>query len=297
MRRVEIHGDVGRLAAVVRVPHGLEAGARRPCLVMCAGMSLTKEVWLVPHAERFAAAGFVTLSFDYSTFGESEGAPRCRLNLPQQVRDVRAVLDFAAGLPEVDPERLGLFGVSLGASIAVAAAGHDPRVRAVVAVAGPMDLTRVWSALPGFEGFRAKVDAARRRFAVTGEASTIPLHKLVAADPETVARIEADTARFPGWRPELSFESLRDLFEFRPEQVAHAIRPGAALFVAPGADELIGAQELPSAAARAPGARLEVLPGARHVQVYEEGPVFERLLELSLEHYRARLAAAPGSQA
>ena len=291
MRRVEIHGDLGRLVGVVRVPTNRPDGQRRPCVVVCAGMSLTKEVWLTPHAERFAAAGLVTISFDYSTFGESDGQPRLRLNLPQQVRDAQAVLDFARGLPEVDPARLGLFGVSLGASIAVAVAGRDPRVQAVVGVAGPMDLTRVWSALPGFEGFRSKVEAARRRFVASGEASTIPLTKLVAADPETVARIEADAERHPGWRPELSFESLLDLFAFRPEEVAPHIRPGAALFVAPGEDSLVGQQELSSAARLAPGARLVVLEGARHVQVYEEGPAFERLVGLALEHYRARLGS------
>lgn len=291
MRRVEIHGDLGRLVGVVRVPPDLPAGERRPCVVMCAGMSLTKEVWLTPHAERFAAAGFVVISFDYSTFGESDGQPRCRLNLPQQVRDTQTVIDFAQGLSEVDPARLGLFGVSLGASIVVGVAGTDPRVRAVVAVAGPMDLTRVWTALPGFEGFRTKVEAARRRFVTSGEASTIALTKLVAADPETVARIEADAGKYPGWRPEVSFESLRELFAFRPEQVASQIRPGAALFVAPGEDSLVGKHELESAAGRAPESRLVVLDGARHVHVYEEGPVFERLVAVALEHYRARLGS------
>jgi hypothetical protein len=37
----------------------------------------------------------------------------------------------------------------------VATAGLDARAKATVAVAGPMDLGRVWRAYPGFEGFRA----------------------------------------------------------------------------------------------------------------------------------------------
>ncbi len=43
-----------------------------------------------------------------------------------------------AGRPDVDPERIAVVGFSLGASLALAAAGEDARIKAVVDVFGPM---------------------------------------------------------------------------------------------------------------------------------------------------------------
>jgi dienelactone hydrolase len=42
-------------------------------------------------------------------------------------------LDFLATRPDVDPTRIGLLGLSMGAEEAIGAAAADPRVRAVVA--------------------------------------------------------------------------------------------------------------------------------------------------------------------
>ena len=232
-----------KLAGVLRLPEGK---APFPAVVMCAGMTLTKEVWLPPNAGWLCEHGYATLSFDYRGFGESEGQPRQRLVPSQQVDDVRSALTCLETLPEVDAARLGLFGVSLGASVAVATAGVDSRARATVAVAGPMDLGRVWRAWPGFAAFNEKVQAARRKAVATGELSTIKLSRLLAADPETCAMIDRDAPTIPQWKPELTFESLVDLFEFRPEAVVARISPRAVLFVAPGEDKLIAQGESPA---------------------------------------------------
>ena len=40
--------------------------------------------------------------------------------------------------PRVDPQRIGLLGVSLGASLSIAAAAQDPRIKALVVYFGPM---------------------------------------------------------------------------------------------------------------------------------------------------------------
>ncbi|MBL8920070.1 MAG: alpha/beta fold hydrolase [Myxococcaceae bacterium] len=277
MRPVVFFSHGARVAGVLRVPEGQ---GPFPAIVMCAGMTLTKEVWLPANAEWLCARGYATLNFDYRGFGDSEGQPRCRLVPPMQVEDVRSALTFLETQPEVDRARLGLFGVSLGASVAVATAGVDRRAKATVAVAGPMDLGRVWRAYPGFERFEEKVWAARRKAVSTGEVSTIQLTRLLASDPDTCAKIERDAAAIPAWRPELTFESLVDLFEFRPEQVAADISPRAVMFIAPELDRLIAGAELPSAhaLAREPK-RLVTLPGIKHHEIYGEGRGFPLVME------------------
>jgi uncharacterized protein len=284
-QRVEFWGDLGKLVGHLRLPESASA-TPRPCVVLCAGMSLTKEVWLPAHAEQFVAAGFATLNFDYSTFGESDGQPRCRLHCAQQVRDTQAAISYVASLPEVDAARIALYGVSLGASVAIATAGRDRRVRAAVAVAGPMDLHRVWRGFDGFDAFAAKVARARTRFTATGEVSYIAVPRLLASDPETAALLQAEAPKYPTWRQEVSFESLADLFAFRPEEEAPHAR-GALLFVYPEKDELIARFEMQSAYSRAGGpAKLVALKGAHHVDVYKREGAFDEVVTTALAWYR-----------
>ena len=46
-----------------------------PCIVMAHGLSGTRNASLEPYAERFAAAGFCVLLFDYRYLGDSDGEP------------------------------------------------------------------------------------------------------------------------------------------------------------------------------------------------------------------------------
>ena len=282
MRTVSFFSQGARVAGVLRLPQGV---AKPPVVVMCAGMTLTKEVWLPANADWLCARGSATLSFDYRGFGESEG-PRNRLVPSMQVEDVRAALTFLETVSEVDSSRMGLFGVSLGASVAGATAGVDSRVKATIAVAGPMDLGRVWRAFPGFDSFQAKVISARRKAVSTGELSYIKLSRLLASDPETCSMIERDSAVIPAWRPEVSFESLTDLFEFRPEAVVAAISPRAVMFVAPEHDELIARGELKSAfdAALEPK-RFVTLAGVKHHEVYGAGGGFGPTMDAAGEFF------------
>ena len=278
MQKVTFYSHGARVAGVLRLP---PSGPPCAAVVMCAGMTLTKEVWLPANADWLCARGYATLSFDYRGFGESEG-PRLRLVPAMQVEDVRAALTFLETLPSIDSARLGLFGVSLGASVAVATAGVDSRVKATIAVAGPMDLGRVWRAFPGFEGFHAKVSSARQKAVASGEFSFIKLSRLLAGDTATASKIEQDAAGIPQWRPEVSFESLADLFEFRPEAVVAQISPRAVMFVAPEDDELVAQGELRSAFALAgEPKRFVMLPGVKHHEVYGEGKGFAQTMESS----------------
>lgn len=61
-QEVHFRGDLGDLVGVLRLPAGAAPDAAVPVIICCAGMSLTREVWLPAHAERFVAAGFATLS-------------------------------------------------------------------------------------------------------------------------------------------------------------------------------------------------------------------------------------------
>lgn len=68
--------------------------------------------------------------FDFSGQGASGG--RSTLGY-QEVRELRAAMDAVATRGDVDTKRFGLWGVNLGAYVALGEAVNDPRARAIVA--------------------------------------------------------------------------------------------------------------------------------------------------------------------
>jgi uncharacterized protein len=78
--------------------------------------------------------GISVFLFDYRSFGRSDRA-RGRLNRYDLARDTNAALDYLLSRPDVDPDRIALYGVSLGAAIGIPFAAEREEVRAVVALA------------------------------------------------------------------------------------------------------------------------------------------------------------------
>jgi dipeptidyl aminopeptidase/acylaminoacyl peptidase len=80
------------------------------------------------------AAGYAVLLFDYRGYGRSDPA-RGRLHRRLLLEDARAALDFLLQRPEIDPARIGIYGVSLGGVIGTALAAERPEVRAIISLA------------------------------------------------------------------------------------------------------------------------------------------------------------------
>ncbi|MFE2521175.1 alpha/beta hydrolase [Streptomyces mirabilis] len=108
-------------------------GSNGGCVIMAGGTSVTKEPASDLFAARFNDAGFAALAFDHRRFGESGGAPRQIVRLDEQVADWHAAIECATGLPDVDPDRISVWGFSLaGGHVFRVAAGH-PRLACAIA--------------------------------------------------------------------------------------------------------------------------------------------------------------------
>ena len=59
-----------------------------------------------------------------------------------------AMLDALQGRDDVDLDRVGATGVSLGGYYAPRAAAFEPRLRAIAGVAGPLNFGELWDDLP-----------------------------------------------------------------------------------------------------------------------------------------------------
>ena len=99
--------------AVVMVLHG-SRGDRRASLA---------------HARVLHNAGFGVLVYDQRASGESSG-DRQSIGLYDQ-RDITPIIDWLASRSEIDGERIGGVGLSLGAHILVMAAPHELRLNAI----------------------------------------------------------------------------------------------------------------------------------------------------------------------
>ncbi|GAA3162108.1 hypothetical protein GCM10010531_12290 [Blastococcus jejuensis] len=85
----------------------------------------------VPQADVLAAHGYGVLLVDARGHGDSDGRG---MDLGWHGdADVGAAVDFLEGRDDVDPDRIGVLGLSMGGEEAIGAAAADPRIRAVVA--------------------------------------------------------------------------------------------------------------------------------------------------------------------
>ena len=128
------------LAAYLRVP----PGGPGPVVIMIPGLDSVKEE-LQATAEYLLSRGLAVIAID----GPGQGETEYELPIePAYERVTTAVADYLKGRDDIDPGRIGVFGVSLGGYYAARSAAYEPRVRATVALAGPYRFDLDWDTLP-----------------------------------------------------------------------------------------------------------------------------------------------------
>ena len=116
-----------------------DSGSPKPTIILTDGYDGTVEEIMI--CDGFAALerGYNVLAFD----GPGQGAmivDRGVVFRPDWEKVVTPVVDFALSLPEVDPDRLVLHGLSFGGYLAPRAATREHRFAACISDCGPYDL-------------------------------------------------------------------------------------------------------------------------------------------------------------
>lgn len=111
------------------------AGARThlPAVIMAHGTSATVRMVAIEYARVFAESGLAVLIYDHRNFGSSEGEPRQEINPWIQCRGYLDALTFAVSRPEIDQDRIALWGDSYSGGQVVTVSACDPRPKAIVA--------------------------------------------------------------------------------------------------------------------------------------------------------------------
>ncbi len=250
-----------------------------PTVIMAHGFSAIKEMYLDRYAEAFSAAGLGVLVFDNRNFGASDGEPRQEIDPWVQVRDYRHAITFARTLPEVDRDRIGVWGSSYSGGHALALGAIDRRVKCVVSqvplVSGYRNVLRLVrnDLIPQL---RAQFDADRdARF--RGEPPA--MIAVVAEDPtKTPCALptldswqwftETGRTRAPAWRNEVTLRSVEMLMEYEPWVYIDRIAPTPLLMVVAANDVLTPTDLALEAYNRAlEPKKLVILPGG-HFDAY-----------------------------
>jgi dipeptidyl aminopeptidase/acylaminoacyl peptidase len=83
-----------------------------------AGNRIGDHCIFVKAARDMCAHGVACLRFDFRGSGESEGS-FAEMTLEGEIADAMAAIDLLSSFKDVDPDRIGLVGLSLGGSVAV----------------------------------------------------------------------------------------------------------------------------------------------------------------------------------
>jgi len=191
-------------------------------VVLAHGFTGTQDTPSIQAAAReFAAAGFTALTFDYRNFGESDGEPRQLIRIQEQQEDIHASVRFARTQSGIDPDRIALWGTSLGGGHVIAVAAHDPQIAAVVAQIPFNGFPKVVEGRSTMATLRLLgvmfMDAVRGWLGLTPR--TIPAvgasgELAVMASPQALQTIEA--MQSSQWRNEVVPRVLFEMARFKP---------------------------------------------------------------------------------
>jgi dipeptidyl aminopeptidase/acylaminoacyl peptidase len=287
---VAFYSEGCRLSGHLYLPDDRKDGERRPAVVLAHGFTGVKEIMLPQYAERFAAQGWVALTFDYRGFGTSEGQ-RGRLLALEQVEDIRNAVTYVRTRSEADPERIGLWGTSYGCGLVVYAAAFDDRVKAVVAQIGIADGTA--SATRALNpqqvaAMRMGIEQDRKQRVLTGRGMYVDPFAIIP-DPEMIAFFERHLATAPHAKTQILLQYVEAHLEFSPISVVDRIAPRALLIIAAEHDAICPADELKRMYDHAgEPKKFALVDGVTHFQCYE-GEGMERTCGEAIAWYRTHL--------
>jgi uncharacterized protein len=251
-----------------------------PVLVMGHGLGAIKEMRLDAYAERFRAAGYACLVFDYRHFGASSGEPRQLLDIERQLDDWRAAIDFARGRPELDGDRVVAWGSSFGGGHAIATAARDQGLAAAVVQCPFTDgfataraLDPIASTRLGLLAVRDLLAARRGRPPVLAALAAPPRSPGFMTSPDSVPGYLGLVPEGVKFRNEVAARLTFSITRYRPGRLAKQVRCPI-LFCVCEHDSLVPAKATQRHAAKAPRGEVRVYP-VGHFDIYR-GDAYER---------------------
>jgi dipeptidyl aminopeptidase/acylaminoacyl peptidase len=290
-RPITFYSEGFKLQGDLYLPDHIPAGDKRSGIVLCHGYTGVKDLYLPDNARVLNEAGYVVLAFDYKGWGQSEGSPS-RLAPYSRVADVQAALTFLGLQPEVDENRLGIYGTSYGGATVVWTGAVDNRVKCIVSTVGVGDGRRWMRSVRRPDEWhdllqRSKADREKR--VIDGKSAFVERSEILLADRQSAELAAAARRNNPAAINTLPMEYVDETLEFNAEWVVDKIAPRPILFITTDDDRLVPPEESQALYARAgEPKRLVTLKGFGHYEVYVE-PAFSQVMSETLAWFRKYL--------
>ncbi|MEU6559378.1 alpha/beta hydrolase [Nocardia nova] len=279
------------------LPRGapLGEGHGLPVVVLGHGLGGVRAWRLDEFARAFQDAGYACLAFDYRGFGDSDGTPRQVVDPSMLLEDWRAAVGYARSRPEVDPNRVVLFGTSFGGGHVTQIAAEDPRIAAVIAQCPFLDGLASARTTDPVRLVRLQWSAARDLLAARRGADPVLVD--IGGPRGSGALVQADEHDFAAMVPAGDTSDTRvaarialSIMPYRPgRSTAHIACP--ALFLLCERDRLIPINSSKRHASRAPKGEVHVLPYG-HFDIYDGAP-FRDVLARELEFVQRVVPVGP----
>ncbi len=129
-----------KIFALLTVPYGAKPVSGWPVIIFNHGyipptVYRTTERYIA-YVDAFARHGYIVFKPDYRGFGSSQGTPVSAYGAPDDTVDVLNAVSTMQRYANADPDRIGMWGHSMGGNITLRAVVIDPRIKVAVIWAG-----------------------------------------------------------------------------------------------------------------------------------------------------------------
>lgn len=187
LKTITFWSDGSRLQGTIFTPKDIALEEKLPGILLIHGWGGHRGNLNKNYAPHFAKLGFVVMTFDLRSWGESDGFFVAETTLPpvnsvanvdvsgQHIRsivnpfkmldDARAALSWFVAEPNLQANNIGVWGTSFGGSLAVVTAANDRRVKALVTQMAPVNNQATFGQIP--EGMVSAWETQRARGEIT----------------------------------------------------------------------------------------------------------------------------------
>jgi fermentation-respiration switch protein FrsA (DUF1100 family) len=265
------------------LPDDYKEGEKRSAIVVghpCGGV---KEQTAGLYAKKLSEKGFITLAFDASYQGESEGEPRFLEDPFSRAEDVKSAVTFLETRDDVEEQRIGALGICASGGYVPFAAETDRRIKAVgtVSAVDMGDFVRNGlrnSVIPNLEHLLEESNKARIE-----EAKGQPprLEHIVPNTPEEVPKdapssireatdyYRTPRAQHPNSQNWILVRSIDRIAEYSSYDHVHMISPHPLLMIAGTKADTRYFSETAIEKAKEPK-ELFLIEGATHISLYDK---------------------------
>lgn len=274
------------LSGILRLPAGFDAGKKYPAVVVTGPMLSIKEQAQSVYAERLTEAGYVTLVFDGSYFGESEGKPRYQELPDVKESDIEAAVDYLVSLPYVEADRIGGLGICGSGSYMSVAGVKEPRLKAITAIV-PAISNIANSPMMGFFKPEEEVVKAKEAYE-TGTGEMMYLNFMPRAFDEGAAYYYSARGNRRGWTNQVVAWSQLELVKYNVTEIMRGMQKPYLVISGENAWSRPSSTEVFEAVPHS-NKEMVVIPEASHFDLYDLEPFVSKAFETIIPFFTKNL--------